>query len=538
MVRFIFYAVAALVIHCSMYAGGMYQRYLVQFHEKSIPRAPGKQDTVPFLKQKGLASTQQAHDALAEFLPSTNGTLGPRASSSPLVQKLKQLWIVDSLFVSCRKDFVENLKKLPGVKSILTDERLELSYNDGEQAIYGNYPVYDEGVDQLQSQGYTGKHVRVGILDSGILAHPEFKGKISAYADFTSNPQQEYTDEHGHGTHVAGLIAGSDLSGKKIGMAPDVNLVVAKVLEPVARGASESESRQNLQAFASRLLEAMQWMLDPDGDPDTADYPNIINNSWGFKQSMPLSHEFFDNALAAWRAAGIIPVFAAGNDGALGENTIYYPATSPQVISVGALRDNQRAYFSSRGSASLRKPDFAFPGFRIFSLKMKYGQPEYGILSGTSQASPLVSGLIALMLQENPALSYEEIYGILKQTCAQGAWNPEIGFGKPESNQAVQIAIELKKDMMKKGTADTFPLYSHAWKQWKQEGSKSAAVDVATLEKSYFDFLQALYAKGAAVVADRWLLKLKRKSEEEPDVFTSLWNRARSKASFLKLEQQ
>ena len=127
--------------------------------------------------------------------------------------------------------------------------------------------------------------------------------------------------------------------------------------------------QKRLQTFASRVLEAMQWMLDPDGNPKTEDYPHIINNSWGFPVSAPLSQSFFDRALARWRELGIIPVFAAGNEGDQGPNTISYPANSFQVLTIGATRRDQRAPFSSMGSNLLRKPDFMAPGYRLFSLK-------------------------------------------------------------------------------------------------------------------------------------------------------------------------
>src|SRR5262249_57770256 len=132
-----------------------------------------------------------------------------------------------------------------------------------------------------------------------------------AWHDFIAGGPEPY-DDNGHGTHVAGTIAGSAALGSPGGGAPGAQLVVAKALD--AQGV----------APGSALLAAAQWMTDPDGNPATADYPSIVNNSW---YSSDANNTWFRPMVQAWVALGIVPVFAAGNGGGGAPGTS--PASSP-----------------------------------------------------------------------------------------------------------------------------------------------------------------------------------------------------------------
>src|SRR2546430_2380572 len=125
------------------------------------------------------------------------------------------------------------------------------------------------------------------------MSAAELAGKVVAWHDFIGAGAQPY-DDNGHGTHVAGTIAGSAALGSPIGVAPDAQLVVAKALD--AEGV----------APGSALLAAAQWITDPDGNPATADFPSIVNNSW---YSADANNTWFRPMVQAWVAMGIVPVF-------------------------------------------------------------------------------------------------------------------------------------------------------------------------------------------------------------------------------------
>src|SRR5690606_11996836 len=120
------------------------------------------------------------------------------------------------------------------------------------------------GIEKLRKEfpTITGKNIRVGIIDTGIQSrHPELKDKLEVFKDFINRMELPY-DDHGHGTHVAGTIAGNE-----VGLAPGSRLIVAKGL---AGDGSATDAD---------LLSAMQWMFDPDGDPKTPDQPQVVSNS-------------------------------------------------------------------------------------------------------------------------------------------------------------------------------------------------------------------------------------------------------------------
>ena len=245
------------------------------------------------------------------------------------------------------------------------------------------------GAQTAWSAGRTAAGMVVGVIDTGVDAtHPALApgfrtvdGWFDAVGGCTAAP----CDRVGHGTMVAGLAVGRSVGGTPaIGVAPDATWITA-------RACDDDGCR------VDALLAAAQWMLAPTavgdpGTPDPAARPHVINNSWGLDRP----DRALDRAVQAWRAAGIVPVFAAGNGGPACD-TVTDPASRADVVAVGAVNDlGQPMELSARGSDSRRptEPDLVAPGAAVTSTAPGGG---YASGDGTSFAAPQVAGAAALL---------------------------------------------------------------------------------------------------------------------------------------------
>ncbi len=317
-----------------------------------------------------------------------------------------------------------------------------------------------------QELGYDGAGVGVALIDSGVTSwHDDLSGsgaqRVHHFVDFVSGLETAY-DDHGHGTHVAGVVAGNgfDSGGARSGIAPAAHLVVLKVLDSAGRG------------NVSDVIAAIDYAI---ANKDALQI-RIINLSVS-----AAVHESYDAdplTLAAKRAveAGIVVVAAAGNFGHDPEGHPAYggvtaPGNAPWVLTVGASShmgtadraDDTIAAFSSRGPTALdsaAKPDVVAPGVGIESLsnpdsafyvsKAAYllggtvatAYLPYLSLSGTSVAAPVVSGTVALMLQANPMLTPNAVKAILQYTSQvyQGSDALTQGAGFLNAKGAVELA--------------------------------------------------------------------------------------------------
>jgi serine protease AprX len=292
-----------------------------------------------------------------------------------------------------------------------------------------------------QQLGYDGTGVDVAVIDSGVTAwHDDLTGadgaqRVDQFVDFVNQRGTSY-DDYGHGTHVAGIIAGNgfDSGGARSGIAPAARLVVLKVLD----GSGGGRMSDVIAAFAYAIDNRDRFAI------------RVINVSVGAAVYESYNLDFLTLAAKCAVDAGIVVVAAAGNNGRRPDGSVQYggitaPGNAPWVLTVGASStngtvdrtDDTVAAFSSRGPTVAdyaAKPDLVAPGVGTESLSdpnsamyvtrssgllkgtVSVGYLPYLSLTGTSQATPVVSGTVALMLQANPALTPNAVKAILQYT--------------------------------------------------------------------------------------------------------------------------
>lgn len=266
------------------------------------------------------------------------------------------------------------------------------------------------GARELNGLGLTGNGINVCVVDSGIDAlHPDFAhARILAWHDFVSSGPEPY-DDSGHGTHMASIIAAS---GSLRGIAPNAGLIIAKVVRADGTGNS------------SDVAAGIQFCLDPWGDGRGG--ADIISLSLGSKAPLFVETKV-TNAVSFAVSRGVIVVAAAGNDGILDDGDVELAAAVPLAIAVGAVdADSHRALFSSIGMSANRtdpnlKPEVAAPGVRIITSSPG---AHYITVTGTSPATAIVAGILALILEARPTLrpsGTSQNVVLIKEALAQGA---------------------------------------------------------------------------------------------------------------------
>lgn len=405
-------------------------KYLVYF--KSTSRVPsGSHERVV----RGL---QEANRTNINLLQKKIGKKGDAVSP---------LWIVNGAIVKASKSELSTIENLGNVASVKPVEyRKWIDLRPASRVVRTDAaPVWNivkvRAPEVWQNYNIDGSGIVVGHIDTGIAAsHPALKGKVLAFKDFTPAAKTEAYDDQGHGSHTAGTIAGSN----GLGVAPGARLIVAKVFDK-SGGAEDAW-----------LLQAMQWIMDPDGNPDTNDAPLLVSNSWGSDDS---TDKGFWEAVKSWVSAGMVPVFAAGNNG---PNKVGTPGGFPHSWAVAATKkDDVLAYFSSVGpvvwdGVTYIKPDIAAPGYGVISCDTGAGTVSN---MGTSMACPHVAGLAALMLQANPKLTIEQVRSLGESTAIDlGAAGKDNKFGSGRFD-----AVECIKKVMENASLEAaFAAYDRA----------------------------------------------------------------------------
>ena len=351
-------------------------------------------------------------------------------------------WVVNGVAATVDAEALDALAAHPAVASVTLDTEIVLDLPTLTEVGEPRLPAWS--LDQINAPtvwgeyGTRGAGVVVGVIDTGVdFTHPALAaawrgndGDLDASWHVSTGENYPVPgDGSGHGTHVAGSILGAP-PGEVIGVAPQARWIASKGLNDAGNGS------------ASGLLASFEWMLAPGGDPANA--PHVVNNSWG-SPGQPNSTVFWE-AVEMWVAAGIVPVFANGNDGP-GDSTASAPGSFPHTIGVGATDEHDRlAWFSSRGpivwdGVPHQKPQVSAPGWQVLSSLPGGG---YGLASGTSMAAPHVTGVVALMLSANPTLTIDQIRTGLEVTARSAphmAALPEgYGAGVVDAHAAVTWA--------------------------------------------------------------------------------------------------
>jgi serine protease AprX len=351
-------------------------------------------------------------------------------------------------------DRLTALRSNPCVAAVTADGSVSLSSFGGYDPTLDVGSVFNTtqtiGAPKYYKAGYTGKGVGVALIDSGVTPVQGLSnGNVVNGPDISfdsQSPSLQYLDAFGHGTHLAGIIAGNDVTlpaaqyanntNQFIGVAPDAHVVSVKVAD--AHGAAD----------VSQVIAGIDWVVQHAHDANTN--IRVLNLSFGTDSTQsylldPLAYA----AEAAWRA-GIVVVTAAGNGGAT-STSLSDPAIDPYVIAVGASDSNGTvdngddtvASFSSTGSAT-RSPDLVAPGKHIESLRVpgSYLDSQFGTTatvatrfflgSGTSQATAVASGAAALLVSQYPNATPDQVKYLLTSYAQPLSGQPASRQGKGE----------------------------------------------------------------------------------------------------------
>ena len=327
----------------------------------------------------------------------------------------RELPIVDGFSASIPSDQLDRLRTVPGVANITVNRTVHVAGWQGENSATAS-AVFDDAVRAAKTwgQGYTGQGINVAVIDTGVNATGDLAGKVLHAEDFT--PEQNNVDSYGHGTFVAGLIAGQGTAsnGGMKGVAPGANIVSVKIAG--ADGTTD----------LVRLLAALEWVVtfkDAYGI-------RVLNLSLGTDSTQSYQVDPLDFAVERTWNAGIAVVVAAGNHGTA-PGSISKPGDDPLVITAGstddhttgALSDDTLASFSGVGPTAgdgLAKPDLVAPGKSVLSVRApgstndtanpsaRWGT-SYFRGSGTSFSSAITAGSAALVLSRTWSLNPNQV---------------------------------------------------------------------------------------------------------------------------------
>lgn len=382
--------------------------------------------------------------------------------------RVDELWHINALVVTADAQVIASLAEHPLVAAMDWNAPMVLQPPPPAEVSTGSWNLSMINVEPVWRRGYRGGHVVIACLDTGadcshVHLQQTWRGGDGDWFDaFGEYPAPD--DPWGHGTQALGLIVGGDRAGVPIGVAPGARWIAARIF----RGDGYTDVQTVHRAF--------QWALDPDGDPNTPDQPDIINNSWGFPDPEGTCQRLFEEDIRLLQAAGILLVFAAGNDGPSVSSDVS-PAGYPGTLSVGAVNDEAAvALFSSRGPASCSGelfPKLVAPGVDVLTTDVTLGgvfPDSYAYVTGTSFAAAHVSGALALLAGAFPDADPNELVQSLYETADDlGPVGPDndSGHGLLNVGRAYEwlMASRLTADLDDSGRIDLTDLraFAQSW---------------------------------------------------------------------------
>ncbi len=336
-----------------------------------------------------------------------------------LEQELNNLSIkfVGYPFINCfyarlKYSQIINLSKLSSINFITKSCKVFTMIDKAKQFMNLDNCSYD----------FLSTSVTIAFIDTGITPHLDFllpRYKIIHFKDLINNRTYPY-DDNGHGTFVSGVCASSGVcsQGKYSGIAKNCNIVMIKALD------------KNGETNSNTILDAMQYIYSIRKKYNI----KVVCMSFGADYS-GYNDPLQQGALSLWNS-GLVVVAAAGNSGP-DKSTIKSPGTSSRIITVGGLDDGRNdneikiADFSSRGPSENKfKPDIVAPSVDITSTSNLKNKELYTQMSGTSVATPIIAGICALMLANNPKLTPDKLKYTLLNSCTPLTFNKNSeGYG-------------------------------------------------------------------------------------------------------------
>jgi serine protease AprX len=323
----------------------------------------------------------------------------------------RQLPLLGGVSGTVAADDLSRLRRAPGVRLVSLDRPMvsTATAKPGSNLVT-LYPSLD-AAPEAWSKGYTGAGVGIAVVDSGAVPHADFGSRLVQVR--LGGQSAMIDDTYGHGTLVAGIAGGSSADGRYMGIATGAKLYAVNV------------ARADGTVYSSDVIAGLSWVYENRASTNI----RVVNLS--LQESAPTSYlqNPLDTAVERLWKAGIVVVVAAGNRGPGG--TSYAPANDPFAITVGALDpkgtaatgDDSVASWSSTGKTldNYDKPDLVAPGRAVVSFMPTTGtlyqqapasaiaEPGYVSLSGTSTAAPQVAGAAAILLQQHPTWTPDQV---------------------------------------------------------------------------------------------------------------------------------